>query len=65
MKALDDLEDAAHALARHDEARAPLLEARDKALVKARQAGATWAQMQEASGLSARGLSQALERGGA
>lgn len=42
--------------------RANLIEYRDRQIHDAIQAGATWAQMQEITGLSPRGLALALKR---
>ncbi|MFF2387824.1 hypothetical protein [Agromyces sp. NPDC058104] len=62
MSAIDRLRDAAKRLADVDERRAEVLRERDAEIAAAFEEGATWVQVQEASGLALRSLQKALER---
>lgn len=53
---------AADALRRHDLMRAALLADRDRLMVEAREAGVTWTQLQDDSGLSVGAVRKALGR---
>lgn len=59
---LSRVRDAAEALARADAARETLQRERDAAVAAALENGATWVQVQEAAGLSPRGVALAIRR---
>lgn len=62
MTELDELRRTVEKLASVDERRAGLVEYRDRQILAARAAGATWASMQQLTGLSTRGLQIAIRR---
>jgi hypothetical protein len=59
---LSRLRAAALAVTRADKVRAQRIAARDALIVAALEAGATWAQVQEATGLTPRGVQLAIRR---
>lgn len=59
---LTELRRTVERLTEADERRANLVEYRDRQIVEALDAGATWAQVQAATGLSPRGLALAVKR---
>lgn len=61
--AREDLRRAADSVRRHDMLRAALVADRDKRLVAAREAGATWAELKADSGLTQGAVADGLKRG--
>jgi len=59
---LNELRATVEKLAAVNERRANLIQYRDRQIRAALAAGATWAQMQEVTGLSPRGLAMAIKR---
>lgn len=62
MPALDRVRATARRITKVDDERAELVEKRDAEIAAAFAEGATWAQVQEASGLTPRAVQKALER---
>jgi len=62
VPALDRVRATARRIAKVDDERAELVGRRDAEIAAAFEEGATWAQVQEASGLTARAVQKALER---
>lgn len=62
MTELKELESTVQKLATVDDRRANLVEYRDRQILAARAAGATWASLQQLTGLSTRGLQIAIRR---
>lgn len=62
MADLTELQKTVKRLADSDERRASLVQYRDRQIVEALAAGATWVDVQKATGLSPRGLQLAIKR---
>lgn len=59
---MDELRRTVERLTTLDERRAGLVQYRDRQILEALNAGATWARLQEVTGLSPRGLQLAIRR---
>lgn len=62
MTELEELRRTVDKLADVDQRRANLVEYRDRQILAAKAAGATWASLQQLTGLSTRGLQIAIRR---
>ena len=62
MSTLDELRSIADALRAHDAERGRLVERRDDLIAQASAEGATWVELQDAAGLSSRGMALAMRR---